>query len=178
MQRTLSKEIKSLIIFLAAVVLAAALIWLVLEAATSKPVKKVRSKAAASKNLASEKDGAEEKVPLVGENFEVFQFNDPFRPLSPSLAPEENKSLSGASSSSSGSGGNTAALVSNRPQVLKISIAGGKKTATVRINGKTANYSEGQSLARYKIIYISPTAKRVEFLKGDQKFAISVTKRK
>lgn len=177
MDRVQSKELKGLIIFLASVILAAALIWLVLEIATSKPVKKVRPKPAVSKNLAGEKDAAAEKVPLLGENFEVYQFNDPFKPLSLSQAPAENRSLSDVSSSSN-TGSNTAPLITNRPQVLSISITGGKEAATVKVNGKTAKYLEGQSVSGYKLINISTSTKTVEFLKGDQKIVIKVTKRK
>lgn len=182
MQRAQRTEIKNLIVFLAVILLVTALTWFTLEAFDKKPVKDMNIKPKTSKNLAVDQDSEVEKVPVADENFEVYQFKDPFLPLTKDNAPAENvppassSSTSGGETQSSQSAPNTAISSANSPQVAGIRSVGNRTAATVIINGKKTNVVEGQMVQGYKIVDIDADANAVELLYGDQKLIVNQTK--
>jgi len=188
MQRTQAKEQKNLIIFLVSMVLVAALIWLTLEGLAklngAKDLKKPAVKSKIINNLAAEQGTEVEKVPLVGENFETYQFKDPFYPLSGSEAPSENLPVESGSTGvnpSSGntttqSGNNTAAGLKNNPAVIKVYNSGSTNAATLKIDGKIIEATEGQEISGFKVVDINTADKTVEFLQGDQKLILTAAK--
>jgi len=193
MQRTQAKELKNLIIFLVSLILVAALSWLILEGVTklnkAKLIKKPAVKAKTIKNLAAEQETEVEKVPVAGENFETYQFKDPFYPLSRSDAPSENLPLetntAGVNPSpgdttnqttTDQSGNNTAAGLKNNPSVIKVYNTGSGAAASLKVNGETIEATEGQDISGLKVVDINTADKTVEFLQGDQKFILTATK--
>lgn len=175
MQQVQSKEIKYLIIFLLTLILTAAAIWTALEFATPKAAGKPEPGNKPVKNLAAEQEEEVEKVPIAGENFETYQFRDPFMPLSKTAAPAENVAPGSptGSAADAGNGSNTAAGSITGIRVIEVKTAGNKAQATVNINGRQVIVAKGQNVDGYKIINIDTASAVVEFLQGDQKFTIS-----
>ncbi|KKM97442.1 hypothetical protein LCGC14_1167900, partial [marine sediment metagenome] len=91
MNRTQAAEFKYLMAFLLTIIVVTALLWGVMELSAPNSAKRPKLKKVAAKNLAPAKDVEIEKVPIVSESFETYQFKDPFQPLSEDALPEENK---------------------------------------------------------------------------------------
>ncbi len=194
MENPRNSEFKSMAIFIAVVIAITFSIWAAMELAGNvRNVKKAAvgstennqaASEAAIKDNASEK-GAVEKVPLVGENFEVYHYRDPFAPLSTSIAPNENIKRSNPSTGDNSTGTNTQtgneessstfSGTTNNVEIVKVFSSGTSSKATVKIDGKIKEVSEGQKLGDLKVIDIDTTNKAVEFLEGDQRIVLFST---
>ncbi|TET53061.1 MAG: hypothetical protein E3J54_05115 [Actinobacteria bacterium] len=195
MENPRNSEIKSMAIFIAVVIAITFSIWATMElvgnvgnvkkAAVGSTENSQAANEATIKDNASEK-GAVEKVPLVGENFEVYRYRDPFAPLSTSIAPDENIKRSNPTSTGDNSTGtdtqtgneessSTFSGTTSNVEVVKVFSSGTSSKATVKIDGKMKEVSEGQKLGDLKIIDIDTTNKAVEFLEGDQRIVLFST---
>ena len=187
MNRTQAAEFKYLMAFLLTIIVVTALLWGVMELSTPNNGKRMKLKKVVAKNLAPKKETNIENVPIVSENFETYQFKDPFQPLSEDLLPEENKlppevsSGTGDDTGTDTGGGTTTGIKmttgsSSIPKVIDIKKDGDKSTATLKVNGKTYEVGEGDKVENNTVIDINKAEGSVEFLQGDQKYSVSLDK--
>ncbi len=177
MQAIDRREIKKLFIFLFMVVFLTACVWVAIEFSTKRPVLPGKAiKAKASTNLAAKQSEELEDIPIVDENFEVYQFKDPFLPLSIEGAPPENVAPTIKSSSPSAGSASNTAIKARGINLLSVQVEGNRASAAIKLNGKATKVFEGQKIGDYEVIDIDITAKTVEFLDGDQRFVVSSNK--
>ena len=197
MQKSHEAELKYLAMFLLTIIAITALTWGVMEISVSKTKRALKPKKTVARNLAPEKEIELEKVPIISENYETYQFKDPFQPLSTVNVPEENKLPDGVGSGSDADAGtdtgtdtgsdtdtgsetttglNSTTNINSIPKVIDIKNDGAKSSATIKVNGKTYIGTEGQTVGNNTIIDINKADGSVEFLQGDQRFSVPLDK--